>query len=190
MNHTSYQSCRQFVWMSVCLCVLFTSATLLVSRTYAASDLPVLKVGVLQFGTINWEMDTIAHHGLDSANGFSLEVHGYASKNASAVALQSGAVDIILTDLFWVSRQRSTGKAYVIMPTTKASGGMYTRAGTTFNDLLQGSKHSIGVAGGSVDKNWLLLQAFSKQQQIDLRAHLIPKFGAPPSFDNVNATQY
>jgi len=144
------------------------------------ANLPVLKVGVLKFGTINWEMDTISHHGLDTANGFRLEVHNFASKNASAVALQSGAVDIILTDLFWVSRQRSQGKAYVLMPTTKASGGVYTPENISFEMLLNQTNQSLGIAGGAVDKNWLLLQAYAKHKQIDLAAHLSPKFGAPP----------
>lgn len=180
MKHTSYLSYQQLIRVSIYVYILFFMPILLATRAQAASDLPVVKVGVLQFGTINWEMDTIVHHKLDSANGFSLDVQGFASKNAAAVALQSGAVDIILTDLFWVSRQRSQGKAYVLMPTTKATGGVFTRAGTTFNDLLQKDEQSIGVAGGSVDKNWLLLQAYAKQQQIDLGAHFSPKFGASP----------
>lgn len=184
MNNKHVLINQQFIkvniYLSLCVAVLLICFAGLMNRSEAASELPVIKVGVLQFGTINWEMDTIAHHGLDKANGFRLEVHGYASKNASAVALQSRAVDIILTDLFWVSRQRANGKAYVLMPTTKASGGVYTRAGESFNDLLQNTEQSIGVAGGSVDKNWLLLQAYAKQQKIDLQAHFTPKFGAPP----------
>ncbi len=144
------------------------------------SDLPIIRVGVLQFGTINWEMDTIIHHELDTQRGFRLAVYPFASKNASAVALQSGSVDVIMTDLFWVSRQRGQNKPYVIMPTTKASGGVYTNAQESFTQLLQQTDRSIGVAGGSVDKNWLLLQAYAKQQKLDLLSHFTPKFGAPP----------
>jgi NitT/TauT family transport system substrate-binding protein len=135
-------------------------------------------VGVLQFGTINWEMDTIIHHELDNANGFSLEVHNFARKNASAVALQSGAVDIILSDLFWVSRPRSQGKAYVLMPKTEASGDVKTHSEKSAEQLLQNTDQSIGIVVGAVDKNWLLLQAYVKHYNIDLSAHLTPKFAA------------
>lgn len=146
----------------------------------SASTLPIIKVGVLKYGTINWEMDTIIHHQLDLKRGFRIEVHAFASKNASAVALQSGAVDIIMTDLFWVSRQRGQNKPYVIMPTTKASGGVYTHPDKSFQQLLKQDDATIGVAGGSVDKNWLLLQAYAKQQNLDLLSHFSPKFAAPP----------
>lgn len=182
MKHNSYLIKRQLLRGYSRYCVFLIALAIFVLPVSAdtVDEFPVLKVGVLQFGTINWEMDTIVHHGLDSANRFSLEIHNFASKNASAVALQSGAVDIILSDLFWVSRQRSQGKAYVLMPTTKASGGVYTGADKSIAQLLQNTDQSIGVAGGAVDKNWLLLQAYAKHNKINLSAHLSPKFGAPP----------
>lgn len=154
-----------------------------------ASSLPIIKVGVLKFGTINWEMDTIIHHQLDIQRGFRLEVHPFASKNASAVALQSGAVDVIMTDLFWVSRQRGRQKPYVIMPTTKASGGVYTHPNMPFQELMRRNDVSIGVAGGSVDKNWLLLQAYSKKQNLNLLTHATPKFAAPPLINRFMLSQ-
>lgn len=168
-----------FIWLTVCCGFIFG---LTPNLTYAqtSSELPVLKVGVLKFGTINWQMDVIKHHKLDILNGFKLEVRPFASKNASAVALQSGAVDIIMTDLFWVSRQRSQGKPYVLMPTVKATGGVYTATKNTLASLFDGQQRSIGVAGGSVDKNWLLLQAYAKQQGFELSKHLKAKFAAPP----------
>ena len=168
------------LWTSSVLAMTSNANSAKNSAQGAISDLPIIRVGVLQFGTINWEMDTIIHHQLDTQRGFRLAVHPFASKNASAVALQSGAVDVIMTDLFWVSRQRGQGKPYVIMPTTKASGGVYTNEKQSFTQLLQQNDNSIGVAGGSVDKNWLLLQAYAKQQELDLLAHFTPKFAAPP----------
>ena len=168
------------LWTSSVLAMTFNANSAKNSAQGSISDLPIIRVGVLQFGTINWEMDTIIHHQLDTQRGFRLAVHPFASKNASAVALQSGAVDVIMTDLFWVSRQRGQGKPYVIMPTTKASGGVYTNEKQSFTQLLQQNDNSIGVAGGSVDKNWLLLQAYAKQQELDLLAHFTPKFAAPP----------
>ena len=66
-----------------------------------------IKVGSLQYGSVNWELKLIQDIGLDEDNGFELEIVELASKNAAAVALQGGAVDLIITDWFWVSRQRS-----------------------------------------------------------------------------------
>jgi NitT/TauT family transport system substrate-binding protein len=168
------------LWTSSVLAMANNANTKTDTAQQTISALPIIRVGVLQFGTINWEMDTIIHHQLDTQRGFRLAVHPFASKNASAVALQSGAVDVIMTDLFWVSRQRGQGKPYVIMPTTKASGGVYTSEKQSFAQLLQQQDKSIGVAGGSVDKNWLLLQAYAKQQELDLLSHFTPKFAAPP----------
>lgn len=89
-----------------------------------ADELPVVRVGVLKFGTINWEMDVIKRHQLDQKAGFKLDVVPLASKNASSVALQGEAVDIILSDWVWVSRQRASGKTYAISPTSATAGGM------------------------------------------------------------------
>jgi len=40
----------------------------------ASADLPTVRVAVLQFGTLNWEMDVIRHHQLDHKYGFNLDV--------------------------------------------------------------------------------------------------------------------
>ena len=33
-----------------------------------------LKIGVLAFGTVNWELEVLKHHKLDLKNGFNLEI--------------------------------------------------------------------------------------------------------------------
>ena len=167
------------LWLIVC-CGFIFGLTSSLAHAQAQTELPALKVGVLKFGTINWQMDVIKHHELDTLNGFTLEVRPFASKNASAVALQSGAVDIIMTDLFWVSRQRSQGKPYVLMPTVKATGGVYSATGKNLTSFFDGTQRAIGVAGGAVDKNWLLLQAYAKHQGVELSTHFKAKFAAPP----------
>lgn len=60
-------------------------------------------MGVLKFGTVSWELDTIKHHGLDAAEGIDLQVVELASNQATQVALQGGAVDMIVSDWLWVS---------------------------------------------------------------------------------------
>ena len=54
--------------------------------TYAVSETskPVVKVGVLKWGTVNWELQTLLKQKLDDKNKYKLEVVGLANKNATA----------------------------------------------------------------------------------------------------------
>lgn len=142
------------------------------------SSLPTLRVAVLSFGTINWEMNVIAQNKLDVAQGFQLEVVKVANKNAAAIALQSGAADVIMTDLFWVAQMRGN---YRIFPTHKLTGGIYARPETD----LTAPRFRLGIAGGANDKNWMVLRTYLQQpRQIDGKAFNInqidPVFAAPP----------
>lgn len=142
---------------------------------------PEVRVGVLKFGTVNWEIDVIKHHQLDKKFKFDLTVTALASKNASAVALQSKAVDIILSDWLWVNRQRFEQRMYTMYPTSMATGGLYVSANSAVKSLddLEGKK--VGIAGGAVDKSWLLLQAYSqKKYGLDLKKQAEPTFAVPP----------
>ena len=89
-----------------------------------AQDLGTVKVGVLEFGTVNWELDVIKHHGLDRARGFTLEVQAFASGQATNVALQGEAVDAIVDDYLWVSRQRSDGQMLTFIPFSSTVGAL------------------------------------------------------------------
>ena len=128
------------------------------------TDLPKVSVGVLKYGTVNWEIAVIKHYQLDKKYNFDLQVMPLSNKNASAVALQSKAVDIILGDWLWVNRQRFNGKSYTLVPTSIASGGVYVNGESTGKSLHDLTKSKIGVAGGAVDKNWLLLQAYAQKK--------------------------
>ena len=93
---------------------------------------------------------------------FTLDVLSLGSKNASAVALQSDAVDIILTDWLWVNRQRGNGKDITLFPASIATGGLYVPNDSSVMDVRGLVNKKVGIAGGEVDKNWLLLQAYAK----------------------------
>ncbi|HCX87279.1 MAG TPA: hypothetical protein DG761_04595 [Gammaproteobacteria bacterium] len=67
-----------------------------------------IRLGVLKFGIVNWELDVMVHNGLASAEGVDLTVVPVANKNATSVALQAREVGMIVTDWIWVSRQRAT----------------------------------------------------------------------------------
>ena len=99
-------------------------AALALTAVAALADTPALRAHVLKFGTVNWELDVIQHHGLDTANGFLLQVQGVAGGSAAKVAFQGGEADVIVSDWLWVARQRAAGKDYVFIPYSKAVGGL------------------------------------------------------------------
>ena len=140
-----------------------------------------LRLAVLKYGTVNWELNTIRHNGLDKANGFTLETLGVAGNPAAMIAFQGGEADMMVSDWIWVARQRAAGKDYVFIPYSKSVGGLMVAADSPIQTLsdLRGLK--IGIAGGPLDKSWLILQAYAKQVEgFDLKAETEQVFGAPP----------
>ena len=166
---------------SICLSALL--AVLLVAglQGNARAETPELRVAVLKFGTVNWVMDVIKHHHLDQQNGFKLEVLGLASKNATTVAFLAEDVNMIVTDWFWVLRQRAQDNDIVITPYSASLGAVMVAADSDITTLedLQGKR--IGIAGGPIDKSWLLLRAFNlSKNNVDLAKAATPVYAAPP----------
>ncbi|MDJ0629902.1 MAG: ABC transporter substrate-binding protein [Rhodobacter sp.] len=154
---------------------------LAVTAGAALADAPVLRAAVLKFGTVNWELDVIKHHKLDAANGFELAVQGMAGGPAAKVAFQGGEADVIVSDWLWVARQRAAGKDFVFIPYSKAVGGVLVPDDSTAQTLADLSGGKIGIAGGPLDKSWLILQAYAAQEHgMDLAAATEQVFGAPP----------
>lgn len=144
-------------------------------------DLPVIKVGVLKFGTVNWELKAMQHHGLDQANGFTLEIVPYAGGDATEIALQGDAVDVIVSDWLWVSRLRQEGVGLALVPYSSSVGALMVAGDSDVQTLADVSGKTIGVAGGPLDKSWLLLQGMAQQEhELDLAADNEIVFGAPP----------
>lgn len=155
--------------------------SVLIAVTPASADQATVRVAVLQFGTLSWEMDVIRHHGLDKKYQFQLQVTPVGSTNASTVALQSGAADLIYSDWVWVNRQRHNQKNYAFSPVTSSAGGVYVNPELKVDGLNDLKAMRLGVAGGPVDKSWLLLQAYTRQTQgIDLLTQVEPVYAAPP----------
>ncbi len=146
---------------------------------FAETD-PV-KVGVLKFGTVNWELKSMKHSGIDKSNGVDVEIVPYAGGDATRIALQGGAVDVIVADWLWVSRQRADGQKLTFVPYSSSVGAIMVGGDSEIGSLADMKGRKIGVAGGPLDKSWLLLQGMAKQEHgFDLAAENDISFGAPP----------
>jgi NitT/TauT family transport system substrate-binding protein len=163
------------------LAVAFGLLLALFARPVLAAEPAAVRVGYLQFGTVEWELDTIRQHGLDVADGIRLEPVALASNEAAKVALEAGAVDLILTDWPYVTRQRAEGADFAFVPASKAVGALLVPPGSPIAGLRDLRGKQIGVAGGPLDKSWLLLRALSRKETgADLAEAAQPVFGAPP----------
>lgn len=160
----------------------FTILLLIASVTLAAeSNFPVVKVGVLKFGTVNWLLDVIKHHQLDTKHGIELQVLPLGSKNATHVSIQGGAADVIVSDWIWVTRQRAANRDYTYVPYSNAVGTLMVSPESGIKTLADLKDKKLGVAGGPVDKTWLLLRAYSQNKlATDLAEWVEPQFAAPP----------
>jgi len=154
---------------------------LMLSVAAATAEPPVLRIAVLEFGTVNWELDTIKHHGLDAENGFEMQVQGVAGSSAAQVAFQGGETDAIVSDWIWVARQRAAGKDYVFIPYSRAVGGVMVPSSSPAQSLADLKGQKIGIAGGPLDKSWIILQAYAEQAHgMDLAAETEQVFGGAP----------
>jgi NitT/TauT family transport system substrate-binding protein len=152
-----------------------------IAGSAGAQEQQAIRIGLLRFGTVSWEIDTIQHHGLDRRNGIAVAPVEFASNEAAKVALQAGAVDLIVTDWPWVARQRGEGGAFSFVPYSKAVGTLMVRPGSGIKTAADLKGRRIGVVGGPLDKSWLILRAYTQKDfGIDLAADSEPVFGAPP----------
>jgi NitT/TauT family transport system substrate-binding protein len=147
-------------------------------NSYAQSN---LRIGVLAYGTVNWELDVIKHHNLDKKNGFNLDIVNLASKNAQLVSLQAKDVNMIVNDWLWVNAQKSKGKNYSYYPYSKATGTLVVNEKSNIKTLLDLKGKNIGIAGGVYDKTWLLIRAYGKSKyDIDLQDIVSPMYAQAP----------
>ena len=154
------------------------SAAWLVS-TAALAD--TLRVGLVSFGTAAWEIDTLRRHDLDHDLGVELKTVELADPAAGEIALQADGVDAIVTDWLWVSRQRHAGQHIVFVPHSTSIGEILVPAGSPLTRLSDLPGKKLGVAGGPLDKSWLLLRAYSREKLGgDIGDKVEVQFGAPP----------
>ncbi len=145
-----------------------------------SADKPSIRLGVLAFGTSNWELAALEQQKLLENADFKLEVHKVANPQAGKIALQGGAVDMIVTDWIWVSRMRATGANYSFYPYSSASGALIAAQDSGIKQLSDLCGKRLGIGGDELDKNWLLLQALSAKSSCNLNTQVEKSFGAPP----------
>jgi NitT/TauT family transport system substrate-binding protein len=162
------------------LAALFITALALTASLAARSDAQTIRVAVQKTGTFAWELAVIRDHGLEKQAGLSIEPVELASPEAGKIALRAGSADIIVSDWLWVSRERSLGGKLTFYPYSSALGAVMVPGNSPLHMLADLRGHSLAVAGGPIDKSWLLLQASLKQDGTDLKTESNIIYGAPP----------
>jgi NitT/TauT family transport system substrate-binding protein len=146
-----------------------------------AVGLPAIRVGVLRFGTVSWELDVIKHHKLDTVNGVAVEPVEFAGAAAAQVALQAKRVDTIVPDWLWVSRQRDSGADWTFVPFSNAVGSLIAPPSSPVRKVTDLPGRRLGIAGSPLDKSWLILRAYAQRRYgIDLDRTVDKSFAAPP----------
>ena len=150
------------------------------ARPALGAALPVVRLGILPSGTVQWVADVITRHKLDQAHGFALQTTQLANTEAAKVALMGHAVDIAVSDWPFVAAQRSHGGTLTFSPFSSSLGGIVVPGGSPVRQLSDLKGLRLGVAGGAADKSWLIVQAAAHKQGVDLAREAKLSFGAPP----------
>jgi NitT/TauT family transport system substrate-binding protein len=160
--------------------------TLLAAAIVAAAPLAgcfaadTIRVAVQKTGTFAWELAVIRAHGLDKKANLAIDVTELASPEAGKIALRAGNADVMVSDWLWVSRQRTLGAKLAFYPYSSALGAIMVPAASPIRSLADLRGRKLAVAGGPIDKSWLLLQASLKQDGLDLKSSATIVYGAPP----------
>lgn len=161
--------------------ILFIVTTLLFSSLSWSDELPTIRLGALEYGTVNWELDTIKNNMLDEKHGFKLNVVPMGGGSASNIAFLGGEIDVMVSDVIWAAAQRAEGRDLKFIPYSTAVGGIMVKPDSNINSLKDLAGKKIGIAGGALDKSWLILQAYAKQEGlIDLKSETKQEFASPP----------
>lgn len=131
-------------------------------------------------GSLAWELDVIKAHGLDKAAALDIDTLELASTEAGKVALKGGSADVIVSDWTWVTRERALGDTLLYYPYLSTLGAVMAPAGSPIRDVTDLKGKKLAVAGGPIDKSWLLLRAVALQSGLDLKTAATVVYGAPP----------
>jgi NitT/TauT family transport system substrate-binding protein len=155
-----------------------------IAALWLATALPAaaadhIRLAVQKTGTFAWELAIIKEHGLDKKADLDLDVTQLASTEAEKIAIQGNSADLILSDWLWVSRERSLGSKLTFYPYSSSLGAVIVPAQSPFKTLADLKGKKLAIAGGPLDKSWLLLQALAKQSNLNLKSETEVLYGAP-----------
>jgi NitT/TauT family transport system substrate-binding protein len=160
----------------VCICLCLVASAWGTANSARADT---LRLAIQKTGTVAWELDVMRAHGLDKQGGFTVKTLELASPEAGKIALRGGSADVIVSDWLWVSRERDLGSKLVFYPYSSALGAVMVPGNSSIRKLADLKGKRLAIAGGPIDKSWLLLQAAAKQDGVDLKAQANVIFGAP-----------
>jgi NitT/TauT family transport system substrate-binding protein len=140
----------------------------------------VVRIGLQTTGTFAWQLDVIRRHGLAANAHLDLQVSEFAWPDAGKLALNSGAVDIAVVDWLWVARARALGAKLLFHPYSTAAGAIMVKSDSPVRGIEDLRGRVLAVAGGSLDKSWLIVQGAALRRGIDLRREAKLEYGAPP----------
>jgi NitT/TauT family transport system substrate-binding protein len=146
----------------------------------AHAEAPALRLAIQKTGTVAWEVDVIRHHGLDAKHGFTLAVTELASTEAGKIALKGGSADMMVSDWLWVSRERALGSPMQFVPYSASVGAIMVPPDSPVRTLADLKGRSLSVAGGALDKSWLVVLAAARKDGVDLKKASTIAYGAPP----------
>jgi NitT/TauT family transport system substrate-binding protein len=146
----------------------------------AARAADTIRIVAQKTGTLAWELDIIRSRGLDRQADLNIETTELASTEAGQIALKGGSADLILSDWLWVARERALGDDLMFYPYSSTLGAVMVRNDSPIKNLGDLKGKRLGVAGGPLDKSWLLLQALAQRSGVDLKAQATISYAAPP----------
>jgi NitT/TauT family transport system substrate-binding protein len=145
-----------------------------------ASAADRIRLAVQRTGTLAWEIDVLKTHGLDKKADLQIEALELATPEAGKIAIKGGSADMFLSDWLYVSRERALGDNLLFYPSSSTLGGVMVPANSTIKEIADLKGRKLAIAGGPLDKSWLLLQGQARRLGIDLRRQATIVYGAPP----------
>lgn len=140
-----------------------------------------IRVGVLAFGTVNWELAALENDASARSSGVRIVPVNLATSEAAKIALLANNVDVIIADWIWVALQRGQGRDLAFVPYSTSHGALMVPKDSPIRWVPDLKGRKLGIAGGGFDKNWLLLQLVARKKYgIDLDHAVEKTFGAPP----------
>jgi NitT/TauT family transport system substrate-binding protein len=152
----------------------------LVVGTVPTRAAETLRIGLQTTGTFAWQLDVIRRHGLADSAGLDLKISEFASPDAGKLALNSGSVDLAVVDWLWVARARALGARLLFYPYSSAAGAIMVKGDSAVRKIGDLKGRVLAVAGGPLDKSWLIVQVAAIRAGIDLKRETTLEYGAPP----------